>query len=103
MNSQRKLDLNITATIAYVGTRGVHQPVRSDDVNIVMPTATAAGYVGPTPVGSGIRINPNFGQIRSLQWEGSSIYHALELGGTQPMHRVLRSQGSFTWGKGFDT
>jgi hypothetical protein len=102
-NIQREFVRSVTVSAAYVGARGVHQPVRIDDGNIVMPITTNAGFAWPTPVGSGTPINPNFGQIRTMQWEGSSIYHALELGVTKRLTYGLQLRGAYTWGKSIDT
>jgi hypothetical protein len=103
LNIQRALTKNLTATLGYVGSHGVHQPMRVDDANIVQPTLTEAGYVWPSPVGSGTLVNPNFGEIRSMQWIGTSVYHALELNLTQRMAHGFQLRGSYTWGKSFDT
>jgi hypothetical protein len=103
LNIQRALTKNLTATLGYVGSHGVHQPMRVDDANIVQPTLTEAGYVWPSPVGSGTLVNPNYGEIRSMQWIGTSVYHALELNLTQRMAHGFQLRGSYTWGKSFDT
>src|SRR6202008_208786 len=79
------------------------QPLRIDDANIVQPTATPAGYVWPSPQGSGTVINPNFGEIRSMQWMGSSVYHALELGLTERMRRGFQLRAAYTWSRNIDT
>lgn len=103
LNVQRELTKNLTATIGYVGAHGVHQPMRIDDANVVLPSLTAAGYVWPSPVGSGTLVNPNFGEIRSMQWDGSSIYHALQVNVTERMAHGFQLRGSYTWGKSIDT
>ncbi len=103
LNIQRQLTNDLTATIGYVGSHGVHQPMRIDDSNVVQPTLTSAGYVWPSPVGSGTLVNPNFGEIRSMQWIGTSVYHALQLNLTQRMAHGFQLRGSYTWGKSFDT
>ena len=103
LNIQRELTNNLTATLGYVGARGVHQPFRVDDSNIVQPTLTEAGYVWPSPVGSGILVNPNYGEIRSMQWIGSSVYHALQLNVIERMTHGFQLRGAYTWGKSFDT
>ena len=102
-NIQRELTDNLTATIGYVGSHGVHQPMRVDDANIVQPTLTEAGYVWPSPAGSGTLVNPNYGEIRSMQWIGTSVYHALQLNLTQRLAHGFQLRGSYTWGKSFDT
>jgi hypothetical protein len=102
LNVQREIVPSLTATLGYVGSHGVHDPFRIDDTNIVLPTVTSAGYVWPSPVASGTLINPNFGQIRSMWWAGSSLHHALELGVTEQIGRSLLVRGSFTWSKSID-
>ena len=103
LNVQRELSPNLTTTVAYVGSRGVHMPFPPDDANIVVPKLTSAGYLFPSPVGSGTKINPNFGLLRSLFWEGNSYYDALEVGIQKRMAHGFQAQGSFTWGKAIDT
>jgi hypothetical protein len=103
LNVQRELASNLSMTVAYVGSRGVHQPFRSDDVDIVMPKATPAGYLWPSPVASGTTINPNFGDIRGLMWAGNSFFHAFELQLNKKMSHGLQAEGSYTWGKSIDT
>jgi hypothetical protein len=103
LNIQREIGSNLVAMIGYVGSRGVHQPSRFDDVDIVIPKLTPAGYVWPNPVASGTKINPNFGSIRALSWTGDSYFNALETQITKRMSHGLQIQGSFTWGKSIDT
>jgi hypothetical protein len=103
VNAQRELARHVTAFIGYVGSRGVHQPVHVDDADIVLPILTPRGYVWPSPVGSGTKINPGAGAIEYLNWRGDSYYDALELGVTKNMSHGLEIQGSYTWGKSIDT
>jgi hypothetical protein len=103
LNMQRELVRNLTAVIGYVGSRGVHQPFRIDDANVVMPTLTPAGYLWPSRIGSGTQINPNAGAIRFVNWGGDSFYDALQIGITKRMSRGLQVQGSYTWGKSIDS
>jgi hypothetical protein len=102
LNVQREISPNLTALIGYVGSRGVHQPFRADDADIVIPKLTSAGYLWPSPVGSGNTINPIAGDIRYLNWRGDSFYDAFELGITKRMSHGLHVQGSFTWSKSID-
>jgi hypothetical protein len=131
LNVQRELLRNLTAMVGYVGSRGVHEPFRVDDANIVLPTKTSAGYLYPQvdvlgnvynvaqqcnqtdPDGSDPdqcipppNINstdPGFGSIGRLHYEGNSYYHALELAVQKPMSHGVQFQTSFTWGKSIDT
>jgi hypothetical protein len=101
LNVQRELIPDLTGMVGYVGSRGVHQPFRADDVDIVAPTATPQGYLWP--VASGATINPNFGSIKQLSWGGDSFFDAFEAQLTKRMRHGLQLQGSYTWGKSIDT
>ncbi|HKV40610.1 MAG TPA: TonB-dependent receptor, partial [Blastocatellia bacterium] len=104
LNVQRQLIGNVTAMVGYVGSRGVHEPFRTDDADIVLPTMTSTGqWLFPNPVGSGTKINPNYGQIHYLAYEGNSYYHALEAAVQKQMSHGVQFQTAFTWGKSMDT
>jgi len=103
LSVQQELTPSVSAMVAYVGSHGVHQLFRSDDINVVMPTLTTAGYLWPSPVGSGTTINPNFGEIRGAMWAESTLYDALQVGVQKRMTHGLQVQGSYTWGKTIDS
>jgi outer membrane receptor protein involved in Fe transport len=120
-NVQRQLIGNLTVMAGYVGSRGVHEPFRVDDADIVLPTMSSAGWLFPQVDMSGnqciantqcasttgnppSKINPNpFGSIAQLQYEGNSYYHALEVAVQKAMSHGVQFQTSFTWGKSIDT
>ncbi|MGH9354764.1 MAG: carboxypeptidase regulatory-like domain-containing protein, partial [Terriglobia bacterium] len=102
-NVQRQLGSSLTATVAYVGSRGIHNVFRADDFDMVVPTLTPAGYLFPNPAGSGTVFNPNFGSIREMNWAGWSFYNGLEARLTKTMSHGVQLEGSFTWGKSIDT
>jgi hypothetical protein len=103
LNVQQEISKNVTATVGYVGSRGIHLPFRTDDMNIVLPTQTAAGYVWPSPVGSGTVLNPSVGQLDRLVFGADSYYDALQAGAKINLSKRLLVQSSFTWGKSIDT
>src|SRR5262249_3643603 len=103
LSVQRSLAKDLILDIGYAGSRGVHQPFRTDDVNLVLPQASPAGYLWPSPSGSGTKINPNNGQIRGLFWDGSSFYHALLTHFTHRFHTGFELGASFTWSRSIDT
>ncbi len=130
LNIQRQLAGNLTVMAGYVGSRGVHEPFRVDDADIVLPTLSKYGWLFPKldAVGNlyvpGVcnqsdinalvgdpsscsppsKINPHsFGSIAQLQFEGNSYYHALEVAVQKPMSHGVQFQTSFTWGKSMDT
>jgi len=124
-NIQRELTHDLTATIGYVGSHGVHQPFRVDDGDLVMPKLTSAGYLWPQVDASGNecipntqctqlvldsdgnpnpppKVNDHAGDIRYLNWAASSFYHALQVGVVKRLNHGFQIQGSFTWGKSID-
>src|ERR1700732_4924344 len=127
LNIQRELTHDLTATIGYVGTHGVHQPFRVDDGDLVPARLTGAGYLwpkvdvlgnlwdptnnctqtdpngsDPQACGSPSKLNDNAGDIRYLNWAGSSSYEALQLGVVKRLNHGFQIQGSFTWSKSID-
>jgi len=103
LNVQRELVSNLTAVVGYVGSRGVHLVFAPDDVDTVLPTLTPQGYLFPSPIGSGAKINPNFGVINGRFYNSNSFYDGLQVAVQKPIRRGVQLQGSFTWAKGIDT
>jgi hypothetical protein len=126
LNVQQQLGSSLTALVAYVGSRGVHQPFRIDDVNLAVPARTPQGYLFPhvdvlgntysaqcnatdpnaADPGSCAPpdpINPNFGSVRGLFYVGHSAYNALETQLAKRMSHGIQLQGTFTWSKSIDT
>ena len=101
-NIQRQITPSLAVMAGYVGSHGVHQVSRIDDADIVIPVATSAGYLFPNPIGTGQRINPNFGSMRALMWAANSTYDALETQITKTMSHGVQLQASFTWSKAID-
>jgi hypothetical protein len=89
--------------LAYVGSRGVHQPFRADDINLVLPSLTSQGYAWPVPAGSGTKNNPAVGRLDGLFWTGDSNYHALQVRAHTNLGHGADIQTSYTWGKSLDT
>jgi hypothetical protein len=129
LNLQQQLTPTLAAMVAYVGSRGVHQPFRVDEANLVIPPKTPQGYLWPkvdvfgntfstSPACNGTDlngppddpscapppvINPNFGSVRGMFYEGHSYYNALEAQLAKRMSRGFQVQGTFTWSKSMDT
>jgi hypothetical protein len=128
LNIQQQLTPRLAAMIAYVGSRGVHQPFKVDEANLVFPTRTPAGYLWPKVDLDGNvftsicnrtdpnsspdsdpscappnPINTNFGSVRGLFYEGHSQYDALQAQLAKRMSRGFQVQGTFTWSKSIDT
>jgi len=115
LNVQQQLTPTLAAMVAYVGSRGVHQPFRVDEADLVIPTKTPFGYLWPQVDANGnltsgpnagsppSPINPNFGSVRGMFYEGHSYYNALEAQLAKRMSRGFQVQGTFTWAKSMDT
>jgi hypothetical protein len=126
LNVQYQLTPNLAAMVAYVGSRGVHQPFRVDESDLIIPAKTSAGYLWPQvdvlgnvftsqcnqtdPNGSDPAqcvppnpVNPAFGSIRGLFYQGVSYYNALELQLVRRMSHGFQMQSTFTWAKSMDT
>jgi hypothetical protein len=101
LNVQRQLPASIVLLVGYVGETGVHQPYRTNDANVVLPTVTAQGLLWPTPSGSGKVLNPSVGVINALAWEASNTYHGLNVGLTR-QQKGLRFGFSYTLSKSID-
>jgi hypothetical protein len=103
LNVEQEITPNTSLSVGYVGNHGVHMLNRADDVNLVMPTLTPSGYLWPSPIGSGTRVNPNVGKIYGEFWDGTALYDALEVRLSKKLSHGFQVQGSYTWGKGIDT
>ena len=126
LNLQYQITPSLAGMIAYVGSRGVHQPFRVDEADLVLPTKTSAGYLWPKvdvlgnvytpqcnqtdPNGSDPSqcappnlINPAYSSVRGMFYQGRSYYNALELQLAKRLSHGFQIQGTYTWGKSIDT
>ncbi len=126
LNLQYQITPSLAGMIAYVGSRGVHQPFRVDEADLVLPTKTSAGYLWPKvdvlgnvytpqcnqtdPNGSDPSqcappnpINPAYSSVRGMFYQGRSYYNALELQLAKRLSHGFQVQGTYTWGKSIDT
>src|ERR1700687_665395 len=115
LNVQQQLTPTLAAMVAYVGSRGVHQPFRVDEADLVIPTKTQYGYLWPqVDINGNLTSGPNagnppdpinkfFGSVRGMFYEGHSYYNALEAQLAKRMSRGFQVQGIFTWSKSMDT
>lgn len=99
---QRQLPGNLTVTVGYVGSNGIHLPFRGIGLQ-VQPTLTSVGWLYPHPIGTvPFPRLPTFSSVGMLLFGNQSSYNALELSVQRPMTHGLQLQGSFTWGKSLD-
>jgi len=113
---QYQLTPDLAVMAAYVGSRGVHMPFRVDEADLVIPTKIpGVGYLwpqvdvngnlttGPNAGSPPSTINPNFGSVRGMFYQGRSYYNALELQAAKRMSHGFQVQGVYTWAKSMDT
>jgi hypothetical protein len=126
LNLQYQLTPSLAAFVAYVGSRGVHQPFRVDEADLVIPTKTPSGYLwpkvdvlgnvfsaqcnqtdangsDPAQCAPPNTINPAFGSVRGMFYDGRSYYNALELQLAKRLSHGFQMQGTYTWAKSIDT
>jgi hypothetical protein len=122
----RELTSTLALTVGYVGSRGVHQPYRVDNIDMVLPTLNpAAGYLWPTPNTFSVvpgtppacadgstptptgcpwpKLNPHFGRINATLWQANSFYHAMQVDVAKRVSHGIQFHGAYTWGKSIDT
>jgi hypothetical protein len=101
LNLQREFLKDWVIQAGYTGSHGVHQPYKTQEADIVLPTLTSQGLFWPLPRGSGTRLNTNFGNINGTSWQGNTVYHA---GSLRISRRTAHSQAgiSYTWAKSLD-
>ncbi len=124
LNLQRQITRDLSVSLGYVGSHGVHMLLRGDDGNMTIPTLTSAGYLFPCgppvpdyggpctpgnvpipPVGqssASAKINQSLGIIRYLYWGSDSFYDAMNLSIDKRLGHGLQFQVAYTWSKSID-
>jgi Carboxypeptidase regulatory-like domain/TonB-dependent Receptor Plug Domain len=102
LNVQREVMPNLTVMVGYVGSRGLHLPFHMDDMDYVLPKASSAGYLWPSPIGNGTKVNPNVGVMVGELFMTQSFYDGALLQITKRMAHGFQLQGSYTWAKNID-
>lgn len=101
LNIQHQFDRSISAMVAYVGSRTVHQAMTNDNANFVTPTLVNGIYTWPLPVGSGTVLDPNVANLRSMFWTGGTSYEGLQGQLQYRGSHGLTAQVSYTFGRCF--
>ena len=119
----REVSSTLALTVGYVGSRGIHQPYRVDNIDMVLPTSTSAGYLwpcGPDGLGDSCQagflpsgtqaspvpsstLNPNFGRINATLWQANSFYDAMQVDVAKRASHGFTFHAAYTWGKSIDT
>ncbi len=101
-NIQQELLPDLTAMAAYVGSRGVHQIFRADDINSTQPiNGSTLPYLWPL-AGTASPISPSIGRMDALAWNNDSYFDGLETQIEKHMSHGLQVGGSYTWSRAID-
>jgi hypothetical protein len=105
LNIQHEFTEHLGLLVGYVGSRGLHQPYRTEDADIVLPTKVGNDYIWPLATADTTpqRLNENWGQVAALFWIGRSYYDAVQVQLKQRSYHGLQFQGSYTMAKSIDT
>jgi len=102
VNIQHEVVPDLTAMLAYVGSRGVHQIFRADDINTTLPgSLSKPPYLWPV-TGTATPISPEIGRMDTLQWNNDSYFDGLELQIQKHMKNGFEVGGSYTWSRAID-
>jgi Carboxypeptidase regulatory-like domain/TonB dependent receptor/TonB-dependent Receptor Plug Domain len=104
LNIERQITTGLSITAGYVGSRGVHLPLRYGDLNLVptfLVTKTQDGHL-KFPSGTPQRVNPNFPLIPATLWNAYSIYQSGQINITQRFTHGVTFQGVYVWSKNID-
>ena len=103
---QRQLTSDLSLTVGYVGSHGVHLMMRGDDGNMTGAPGTANpevttpyGYLFP---GGGNQVNPTMGVIRYIFWNTGSNYNALNVNLDKKFSHGFQFQVAYTFSKSLD-
>jgi hypothetical protein len=117
LNVQRQISHDMSISLGYIGSHGVHMLIRGDDGNMTIPTLTPVGYLFPcgppinsdgtctagnTAAGTSAKINQALGPIRYLYWGSDSFYDGMNLNIDKRMAHGLQFQVAYTWSKSID-
>jgi hypothetical protein len=116
-NVQRQVTPSTSVTLAYAGSRGIHNPFQTDTLNTCFPKKSSAGWLFPNPIGSCDVSNPNPtgivpGQIvnpfvpnliLSTVFMSQSWYNSFQANFAKKMSHGFQMEASFTWQKSMDT
>jgi hypothetical protein len=117
LNVQRQITRDMSVSLGYIGSHGVHMLIRGDDGNMTIPTLTPNGYLFPcgppinaggtctagnNAAGTSAKINQALGPIRYLYWGSDSFYDGMNLNIEKRMAHGLQFQVAYTWSKSID-
>jgi hypothetical protein len=107
---QRQITSDMSLTVGYVGSHGLHLLTRGDDGNMAGAPGSAFPYI-TTPYGylfanpnnvADTQVNPALGVIRYIYWNGSAHYNGLNVNLDKKFAHGLQFQVAYTFSKSLD-
>jgi hypothetical protein len=102
LNVEQNFAHNLSLFVGFIGSKGVHQPFRTDEANTVQPIGFTNGFLTFPQPGTAPVLNPNVGQIAAIFYNNNTYYDGLQAGFTQKMNHGLQLQASYTFSKAID-
>jgi hypothetical protein len=101
-NVEQDFGHEMSMYLGFVGSRGVHQPFRTDEANTVQPVGSTNGHLTFPKPGTASVLNPNVGQVAAIFYNNNTYYDGLEAGFSKKMSHGLQAQVSYTYSKAID-
>ena len=102
LNVEQDFGHNMSMYLGFVGSKGVHQPFRTDEVNTVQPLGVINGRLTFPKPGTAPVLNPNVGQIAAIFYNNNTYYDGLQAGFNKKLSQGLQVQASYTFSKAID-
>lgn len=102
LNVEQDFGHNLSMYLGFVGSKGVHQPFRTDEANTVQPLGVINGQLTFPKPGTAPVLNPNVGQIAAIFYNNNTYYDGLQAGFTKKLSQGLQAQVSYTFSKSID-
>ena len=102
LNIEQDFGHNLSMYLGFVGSKGVHQPFRTDEVNTVQPIGYREWSSHFPKPGTAKVLNPNVGQIAAIFYNNNTYYDGLQAGFTKKMSHGCQAQVSYTYSKAID-
>ena len=121
INVQRQITPTSSFTVAYAGSKGIHNPFQTDTTNTCFPEDTSAGWLFPGPGAPGCQVSPPGvctpgngivafqmvnpcvqGLLLSTLFQDESWYKSLQVNYRKTISHGLTAEVSFTYQKSYD-
>jgi hypothetical protein len=102
LNVEQDFGHDMSMFLGFVGSKGVHQPFRTDEANTVQPLGVLNGRLTFPKPGTAPVLNANVGQIAAIFYNNNTYYDGLQAGFNKKLSHGLQAQVSYTYSKAID-